>query len=287
MTPTAVLIAVGAYCPEPTTLVGFCLSARAQTASDCAGFCRDLPAQNEIPCREVTSLGAGTTWGRRTLMSSTDIGIIAKRESIAESLPELVAGLAVIVLTILGLASVSPSFLVEIATIVFGVGLLLYGSATLSQMSRLFVDNGAADAVAGVSSGWSIVLLAGAAGIVLGILALLGVSSIQLVAIAVIAFGASLLISSNANMRLRILLGATATPNSPIERLVRDTAADTAGLQTMTGLSAIVLGILALSGFAPTTLVLIALLGLGCFATMSSAFIAGAFARAFQVAPRS
>ncbi len=220
-------------------------------------------------------------------MSSTDIGIIAKRESIAESLPELVAGLAVIVLTILGLASVSPSFLVEIATIVFGVGLLLYGSATLSQMSRLFVDNGAADAVAGVSSGWSIVLLAGAAGIVLGILALLGVSSIQLVAIAVIAFGASLLISSNANMRLRILLGATATPNSPIERLVRDTAADTAGLQTMTGLSAIVLGILALSGFAPTTLVLIALLGLGCFATMSSAFIAGAFARAFQVAPRS
>jgi hypothetical protein len=220
-------------------------------------------------------------------MSSTDIGIVSRRESTAESLPELVAGLAVIVLTILGLASVSPAFLVEIATIVFGVGLLLYGSATLSQMSRLFVDNGAADAAAGVSGGWSIVLLSGAAGIVLGILALLGVSSIQLVAIAVIAFGASLLISSNANMRLRILLGATATSNSPIERLVRDTAADTAGLQTMTGLSAIVLGILALSGFAPTTLVLVALLGLGCFATMSSAFIAGAFARAFQVAPRS
>ena len=48
-----------------------------------------------------------------------------------------------------------------------------------------------------------------------------------------------------------------------------------------------VLGILALSGFAPMTLVLIALLGLGCFTTLSSAFIAGAFARAFQVAQRS
>ncbi|CAX24227.1 protein of unknown function, putative transmembrane domain [Methylorubrum extorquens DM4] len=88
-------------------------------------------------------------------------------------------------------------------------------------------------------------------------------------------------------MRLRVLLGASGNADSPIERLVRDTAADTAGLQTMTGLAAIVLGILALSGFAPTTLVLIALLGLGCFATLSSAFIAGAFAHAFQVAPRA
>lgn len=208
-------------------------------------------------------------------MSSTDIGIVARRESTAESLPELVAGLAAIVLTILGLASVSPAFLVEIVTIVFGAGLLLYGSATLSQMSRFFVDNGGADVAGGIAGGWSIVLLAGAAGIVLGILALLGVSSIQLVAIAVIAFGAALLVSSNVNIRLRILLGTAATPNSPIERRVRDTAADTAGLQTMTGLSAVVLGILALSGFVPTTLVLIALLGLGCFATMSSAFIAG------------
>lgn len=220
-------------------------------------------------------------------MSSTDIGIAAKRESSAESLPELVAGLAVVVLTILGLAGVSPAFLVEIATIVFGVGLLLYGSATLSEVGRVFVNSGNSAGAAGVASGWSIILLAGVAGIVLGILALLGVSSIQLVAIAVIAFGAALLISSNANMRLRILAGASSNVDSPIEKLVRDTAADTAGLQTMTGLSAIVLGILALSGFAPITLVLIALLGLGCFATLSSAFIAGAFARAFQVGARS
>jgi hypothetical protein len=220
-------------------------------------------------------------------MSSTDIGIAARRESSAESLPELVAGLAVVVLTILGLAGVSPAFLVEIATIVFGVGLLLYGSATLSEVGRVFVNSGNSAGAAGVASGWSIILLAGVAGIVLGILALLGVSSIQLVAIAVIAFGAALLISSNANMRLRILAGASSNADSPIEKLVRDTAADTAGLQTMTGLSAIVLGILALSGFAPITLVLIALLGLGCFATMSSAFIAGAFARAFQVGARS
>jgi hypothetical protein len=72
-----------------------------------------------------------------------------------------------------------------------------------------------------------------------------------------------------------------------IGQLVRDTASDTAGLQAMTGLSAVVLGILALSNFAPTILVLIALLGLGCFSMLTSAFIAGAFARAFHVVPRS
>jgi hypothetical protein len=222
-------------------------------------------------------------------MSTSDIAFsgTSRKEAVAESLPELVAGLAVIVLTILGLAGVSPAFLVEIATIVFGVGLLLYGSATLSQLARVVSNHPGVDGAAGVAGGWSILLLAGVGGIILGILALLGVSSIELVAIAVIAFGAAMLISSNASMRLRVIVGAPANVDPVIEQLVRDTASDTAGLQTMTGLSAVVLGILALSGFSPNVLVLIALLGLGCFATMTSAFIAGAFARAFHVAARS
>jgi hypothetical protein len=221
---------------------------------------------------------------KESAMSTVEIG--AMREAAAESLPELVAGLAVVVLTILGLANVSPTFLVEIATIVFGVGLLLYGTTTLALISRLLGKEAGVDGAAGVAGGWAIILVAGAAGIVLGILALLGVSSLQLVAIAVIAFGAALLISSNASMRLRVLVGAPPSSDPTVERLVRDTAADTAGLQTMTGLAAIVLGILALSGFAPITLVLVALLGLGCFATLTSAFISGAFARAFRIAPR-
>ena len=70
----------------------------------------------------------------------------------------------------------------------------------LSHLARVFASYAGADGTAG---GWSIVLLAGLAGIVLGILALLSVPSIQLVAIAVIAFGSALLISSNASMRLR------------------------------------------------------------------------------------
>ena len=222
-------------------------------------------------------------------MTTSDIAYsgAVRRESTAESLPELVAGLAVVVLTILGLAGVSPAFLVEIATIVFGVELLLYGSATLSQLGRVLASYGGSDSAAGIGGGWSIMLLVGAAGIVLGILALLGVSSIQLVAVAIIGFGAGLLINSNASMRMRVIQGTALNADPMFQQLVQDTAADTAGLQTMIGLAAIVLGILALSGFAPTILVLIALLGLGCFAILTSAFVVGSFVRTFSATPRS
>jgi hypothetical protein len=55
-------------------------------------------------------------------MSVTDVAV--RREQASESIVKLVAGLAVAFLTILGLAEVSLTFLVAIATIVFGVGIL-------------------------------------------------------------------------------------------------------------------------------------------------------------------
>jgi hypothetical protein len=219
-------------------------------------------------------------------MSVTDVAVRGERAS--ESIVELVAGLAVVVLTILGLAEVSPSFLVAIATIVFGVGLLLHGTAALSQLNVALARFSASETDLGaISGGWSTLFLAGVAGIVLGILALLGVSSTELVAIAAIAFGASLLISSNASMRMRILAATPTNADPMLARIVGDLATDTTGLQTMSGLASIVLGILALSGFAPTKLVLIALLELGCISSLTSAAIGGTFVCAFRLAPHA
>jgi hypothetical protein len=146
-------------------------------------------------------------------MSVTHVAV--RQESGSESIVELVAALAVVALTILGLAEVSPPFLVAIATIVFG---------------------------------------------------------------------ASLLISSNSGMRTRIIAATPPNADPTLARIVGDIATDTAGLQTTAGLAAIVLGISALSGFAPTKLVLIALLELGCFSSLTSAAIGGTFARAFRLA---
>jgi hypothetical protein len=210
---------------------------------------------------------------------------VVRREWGSESIVELVAGAAVVGLTILGLAEVSPTFLVTLATIVFGASLLLQRAAALSPLNVVLARYSSSEAGLGaISSGWPPLFVARAAGIVLGILALLDVSSMQLVALALIAFGASLLTSNQINMRIRILetpanAGPTLTP------IVGDFAAGTTCLQTMAGLAAIVLGILALSGLAPTKLTLIALLELGCFSSLTSAVIAGTFMRAFPLSP--
>lgn len=214
-------------------------------------------------------------------MSDTDIQTGSKIEPVSEA----VAGLAVVILSILGLAAVSPTFLVAIAVIVFGVELLLSGSASAAGLVRVLEqrpDGGAGNG--SPMSGLSTIFLAGVAGIVLGILALLDVSSMHLVSIAVIAFGAALLISSNANMRLRIMEIGAESRDRAGAKLAEGVTSDTAGLQTMSGLTAIVLGILALAGFVPVTLTLVALLAMSGFGVLSSTFINNCLMRAFRVA---
>ena len=104
-------------------------------------------------------------------MSVTDAAV--RPESGSESIVELVDGLAVVVLTILGLAEVTPTFLV-----------------------------------------------------------------------------------SNSGMRMQIPAAIPANADPTLARIIRNVTTDTTGLQTMAGLAAIVLDILALSLFAPTKPVL-------------------------------
>ena len=120
------------------------------------------------------------------------------------SMGQTVGALATIVLTILGLAHVVPEFLVAIATIAFGATLLLHGSAMIAEYARASIRSSATAASAPLAGdgGLSAVLLAGAAGVVLGILALLGISTHDLTAIAVIAFGASLILSASSTLRV-------------------------------------------------------------------------------------
>jgi hypothetical protein len=200
-------------------------------------------------------------------MRVRDVAI--RRESRSEPIVRLVAGLAVVVLTVLGLAEVGPpTFLVAVATIVFGAGLWL---------KSVLATSVAEGRRGGVSEGTPTVLLAGVAGMVLGLLALVGAPAIQLVALAVIAFGRSLLIGSYADV-----LAATPTNADPtFARIVRDMATGVAALPTMAGSAAIVLGIFALCGFAPIEVTLIALLELGCFSSLTSGLIGVSFARAF------
>ncbi|QGM94933.1 hypothetical protein [Methylocystis rosea] len=187
---------------------------------------------------------------------------------------DAIGGVATIVLVICGLVGIAPPMMVAIATIVFGVALLIQGGAMLSEYMQVVFPGGVRTASVEQMGGNSLALvfLVGAAGIVLGVLSLLGISAAILTPVAAIGYGTALLLSSNAVWRLYVLRRASAQMETAIgqsqhvgaEMLASEMASGSAGIQALAGLAAIVLGILALAG-SPNdlTLNLVALLALG------------------------
>jgi hypothetical protein len=157
-----------------------------------------------------------------------------------------------------------------IATIVFGAALLIEGGTMITEYALMtFPTDTVGTAMHKASVGnFSAVVLGGAAGIVLGILALLGIKAVSLTSIAAIVFGCALLFSSNAARHLH-MFRQTAVParewRSGTEFLAAELVNGSSGLQALAGLAAIILGILALtlSGNAPVVLTLSALIVVG------------------------
>ncbi|WP_400767476.1 hypothetical protein [Methylosinus sporium] len=187
-------------------------------------------------------------------------------------LVDAVGGIATIVLAVCGLAGINPPLMAGIATIVFGVALLIQGGAMLSEYAQIIFPAGAKAANFEHFGGGSLsaVFLVGAAGIVLGVLSLLGINSGVLTPIATIAFGTALVLSSNAVWHLYTLRHAQAkseaaqSQNVGGEFLASEMASGSAGIQALAGLAAIVLGVLAVAGNSnDLVLNLVALLALG------------------------
>lgn len=187
---------------------------------------------------------------------------------------DAIGGVATIVLVICGLVGIAPPMMVAIATIVFGVALLIQGGAMLSEYTQVVFPGGVRTSSIEQMGGNSLALvfLVGAAGIVLGVLSLLGISAAVLTPVAAIGYGTALLLSSNAVWRLYVLRRASAQMETAVgqsqhvgaEMLASEMASGSAGIQALAGLAAIVLGILALAGNTPDlTLILVALLALG------------------------
>jgi hypothetical protein len=107
-------------------------------------------------------------------------------------------------LAIVALSGVGQSLLAAIATVVFGAALLIQGGTMLTEFTKLMAPPSAASTAEEVvgGGGLSALFLVGASGIVLGVLALVGISPQTLTAAAVIAFGGALLLSSNSVWRL-------------------------------------------------------------------------------------
>ncbi len=193
------------------------------------------------------------------------------------STTEAVIGACVVALAIIGLASVYPFYLAPIATIAFGAGMLLAGSAVAASYARILHNAGRDKTeLAAFGGGVSVEVFTGIAGIVLGILTLVGIDPLTLLPIAMIVFGGGMMFSSGAATRLNVL-GSPHT-DEHTAMLAREAIWGATGMQVLVGAGAVVLGILALIGYHPLTLSEVSLLGLGGAMLIAGSAIAGRMA---------
>ena len=190
------------------------------------------------------------------------------------------AGIAVIVLAILALASISPGVLTPIAAIVIGVGLLIEAANTGIEYSRVSargVQSGAVQ-TAQLGADVSVELMAGVAGIVLGVLALIGAATdMHLLPAALIVFGGAMLLAGLSATSISTVSGIEAAPGGMIA--VQSELAPARGLQVLAGISAIVLGILAFVLTAGATLLMVGFLVVGAALLATSANFTQSFMR--------
>lgn len=203
------------------------------------------------------------------------------------SIVEAAGGIAVIVLSIIGLTRADAGALTSIAVIILGAAMLAEGGSIATEFSRLLNLNGA---LSGVEMGGGMLseIVVGAGILVLGVLSLLGVSTVTLVPVAVLAGGALLLISAPSVQRMNeVRLEATSMPVAG-QQLMRTAGSAAAGLQVLAGLAAIVLGILALTTTGTATtgregmFALIGLLVLGASMLISASTVTGNMMRIFH-----
>ncbi len=192
------------------------------------------------------------------------------------SLAQGFAGMGATALAIIGLAGVHTLWMLAIATILASVALLFVGGAIGARFSALEHDatKGRVGALE-MGSGMTAELLGGFTGLVLGILALLGVIPLVLAPVAAMIFGAALVLGLGAVSRLNDLHVEQACDDQATRHIAQIAVRSAEGVQMLFGLGAGVLGILALTGVAPVTLSLVAMLAVGFTSLASGSALGG------------
>ncbi len=190
------------------------------------------------------------------------------------SLAEGIAGGAGVALSIIGLASILPHYMIPISTIALGISFVYEGGAVAKRFTRLLGETkkGWFD-VSGLGTGLTAEVVGGIAGIILGILTLLNVSPMVLMPAAAIVFGGTLVFSSGISARLDELLIGRMGEDAVFKDVAREAVAASAGVSLLFGVAAITLGILAIVGLSPAILNLVALLGVGLSNLLSGSAI--------------
>ncbi len=204
------------------------------------------------------------------------------KAAMGASIAEAILGISAVALTIIGLVGVIPDLLLAISTIVIGAALLFEGGAVAARFNALMNQTGSDVGSGAHWGGMTAEFLAGAAGIALGILSLLGVAPAYLLPIAAIVFGVALVLDSGVNTRISSLEAKRMGNFEFSNEVVRESARATAGIQVLVGLAAITLGTLALLGVSPLILTLVAMLCVGSANLLTGSLITARVMKLFQ-----
>lgn len=202
------------------------------------------------------------------------------------TIAEAAGSIAVIVLSIIGLAQETASTtIVAVTTIVLGAALLAEGGALAGEFARLTMLSGEPIGTAdNVLGGMSLQVACGGVALVLGILSLLAVSVATLPAAAAILVGGAMMLTAGTIPQMRQLRAMTSGTSEIALLIGRSSMSGMAGAQFLCGVAAIVLGILALSSASTETgrtLVLVGFLIIGGAMTIGVTAMSGNFLRFF------
>lgn len=210
------------------------------------------------------------------------------------SIAEAGGGIAVIVLAIVGLATAGAAPFPAIAVTVLGAAMLTEGAAIATEYVRVL--NAASESATSTQAGYGMTteIIIGGAVLVLGILSLVGVAAATLTTVAVITAGALMVVSAPVMVQLNELRHQHDGMSEQAHDLLRASSASVSGLQILAGLTAIVLGVIALSrgaamgggavigGGAAMNLPLISLLVLGAALTFNGTALTGSIMKLIQ-----
>ena len=193
---------------------------------------------------------------------------------------EVVAGVGAIVLAVLGLIGVFPLTMAAIATIAIGAAILLEGGAIAARM-RLAADG--METRRTIGGGVSAEMLGGGAGVVLGVLALVGLLPLVLLPIAVLVYGATLLVLGATRPSL-VEFARAGGPQRRVDdraaRVSEAAIASSGGALLLAGAAAAVVGVLMLIDvLPPIAWVLIASLLIGGALLLSGSSLAARIGR--------
>jgi hypothetical protein len=190
---------------------------------------------------------------------------------------ETLAGLAAIVLAVIGF-SFLPFYMASIATIAIGIALFAQGASIMARWRHaLHRLEGAKFDRQELVGGLSTEVFGGLVGVVLGVLALVGIKPLVMLPVASIVFGGALLLGGAAQPDL-VYLAPERNPR--VARVTYNAIQTSGGVMILVGIAAAVLGILGVLNVGPIlTLSLAALMAIGSALVFAGGALTARFIR--------